>query len=261
MESEAVKRPSRVLAAQLEAEVLPAIEPGQRLPSERELAARYRVGRTILREALLVLESRDLIATRKGSGTVRLPPAEPATAQLLDRCEIGPFELIQARIVLEGAVAELAARVATATDLRAVRTTLEAHREALCPPLDDAGFQEVMRLDSRFHVQIAEATHNVALMRTVEAVRTHVGVSAEWRIFLEVYERDQDQLGMAIEEHSAILERLQARDAVGAGAAMRRHIHRKCGGLRAELLARNLPLDTQLFDIDPLLTPLAVDAQ
>ena len=247
------RRPSRALAARLEAEVLPAVPAGGRLPPERELAARYGVGRTVLREALLVLESRDLVASRKGSGTVRLPAPASAPAPLLEGDEIGPFELIQARMVLEGSVAELAAQVATATDLRRVRATLEAHRAALARPLTDEGFTEIVRLDSRFHVEIAEATHNVALIRTVEAVRTHVGRSEEWRVFLEVYERDRDQLGLALEEHGAILERLAARDAAGAAAAMRGHIHRKWGGLRRELMARGLPLDTQLFDIDRLL--------
>ncbi|PRY20081.1 GntR family transcriptional regulator [Aliiruegeria haliotis] len=243
-------RPSRVLAERIETEILPHVAVGERLPTERDLSDKFGVGRTIVREALLVLELSDLIVTRKGSGSIKLKSkAHTSAATPLAEPEIGPFELIQARLTIEGAVAALAANVATATDLRRMKTSLEEHTSILQGPLTDETFHKVMDVDSRFHLEIAESTHNLALIRSVDFVRRYVGKTREWEVFLEIYERDRDQLELALEEHRTILEKLMARDAPGAQTAMRAHIFRKWGGLRGELEARGMPLDTRLFEI------------
>ena len=238
-------RPSRVLADRLAAELLPGLGVGERLPTERAIAQRFGVGRTIVREAVLILELRGLVTVRKASGARRAeppgPPPEPEE-------RIGPFELIQARVVIESAVTELAARTLTAADLKRLRAALDAHVAALAGPLDDAAHEAIARHDVAFHLALAEATHNDALIRSVRFVRTYRGDTEEWRVFLGIVERDRAQLEMARAEHEAILERLAARDVDGARDAMRRHIHRKSGRLREELDRRGVVLDTRLFD-------------
>lgn len=248
-----MQRPSRMLADRIRGDVLSRLNPGERLPTERELAARYGVGRTIVREAVLILELLELVVTRHGSGSV-LASAGDAPAPMTHgpnaSATIGPFELIQARLTLESAVAGLAAKVATATDLRRVKSTLEEHVVLLEHPLTDSRFRKIMTVDSRFHLEIAEATHNLALIQTVDFVRNYVGTTPEWKIFLDVYERDRDQLDLALAEHRVIFDRIFERDAGGAQKAMRDHIFRKWGGLRDELVQRKLLLDTKLFAID-----------
>lgn len=255
------ERPSRTLARRLESELLHEVAVGDRLPTERDIAKRHGVGRTIVREALLILELQGLVRTKKGSGTRRVepfsgpsPPASPPNEAPLDAAAavgIGPFELIQARVVIEAAVTELAARTITATDLKALRAALERHAAALTGELDDRAHAAIEEHDVAFHLGIARATHNDALLRNVTFVRTYRGGGEEWDVFLQIVERDRAQLEQAFQEHRTILAALVARDGPGAAEAMRRHIHRKSARLRCELERQGAVLDTRLFDTTP----------
>lgn len=91
---------------------------GDRLPPEREIAESLGVSRAVVREALIMLELMELVEVRKGSGiylikqpTENLPEKEFESS--VDKDDVGPFEMMQARQLLESHVAEFAATQAT----------------------------------------------------------------------------------------------------------------------------------------------------
>lgn len=133
------------------------------LPTEAELCVFYDASRTALRDALLTLAAKGLIEARKRAGTrVRLPSEwNRLDAQVLDwMCDIEPDldfvrGLIEARLVIEPAAAQLAAKMATSADL----AVIEAAYEAMCvAPTDDLA--ACLEADVRFHSGILRASRN-----------------------------------------------------------------------------------------------------
>ncbi|WP_371311765.1 GntR family transcriptional regulator [Pseudovibrio flavus] len=149
------KRLYQELAEQIESDLQAdsSRRAGDKIPSERELSERYSVSRTTVREALIMLELTGLVEVKKGSGVFYLGPRAGHTS--IDPSSIGPFELLQARQTLESAIAELAASNISTTQIRELREiTAQAEVDS---------FNE--ELDKRFHVLIAEGTHNNMLIK------------------------------------------------------------------------------------------------
>ena len=134
------------------------LAPGERLPSERELARRLAVGRASVREAIAALALRGVLETRPGSGSF-------VAADALDRLagtdptahDAGPFDLLEARLLLEPGVAALAARRGRNDD--EVERLLDA-MDAAAAEGDRAGWNEG---DRRFHRRLAALTRNPVL--------------------------------------------------------------------------------------------------
>jgi DNA-binding FadR family transcriptional regulator len=177
---------------------------GQRLPSERELAALLGVSRTSVREALLALQIAGRVDIRMGMGAFASNPYDVAVASPGTDGQ-GPFELLRARGLIEGETAAAAARNGSTADLAAVRATAET-------------------ADRDFHLGIATATHNSALVSVVRDLwdRGWGAISKRMDLHLQTPER----LAAAVRDHRAILVALEARDERGARAAMRRHLAR-----------------------------------
>jgi DNA-binding FadR family transcriptional regulator len=139
------------------------LAPGERLPSERDLARGLGVGRASVREALAALSNQGLLETRPGSGSFvaadaadRLRGAAPAEPH-----DASPSDVLEARALLEPAVARLAAARATADP------ELEALLAAMEGPLDlgDAGDRARWSdADRHFHRRIAALTGNPVLL-------------------------------------------------------------------------------------------------
>lgn len=185
---------------------------GARLPAERELARRLGVSRPSLREALIALEVEGLLEVRVGSGIYvgQGGRGEPIGG------DSGPFEVIRARLMIEGECAALAAKHGTAAQLRAIR---EAH----------AGLQREAKrhhnplgADRAFHVRVAEATGNSALVLVVQTLWDQ-RVGPLYRA-LETKLEYPAMAADTLREHSAVLRAILARDAPAARAAMRRHM-------------------------------------
>jgi GntR family transcriptional regulator, uxu operon transcriptional repressor len=197
--------------------------PGSRLPSERELARLFGVSRPPVREALLALEIAGLIDVRIGSGVWvvgRPSGARPgADAQeTADSDEPGPFELIQARQVLEGEIAALAARAASESDLEGIRETIDQMIE------ENARNAVEQEADRLFHLRIAGATGNSAfvhLMRSIWEFRYGPMWSKIEEHFLTPQRRAQ-----TVKDHTAIYQALKARDPAKARDAMHDHLRR-----------------------------------
>lgn len=108
--------------------------PGERLPPEREIAERLNVTRTVVREALIMLEIKGLVEVRRGAGIYVLDSADNNEMEGADvnHCnDAGPFELLQARQLLESNIAEFAALQATREDIIKMRQALQLEEREL----------------------------------------------------------------------------------------------------------------------------------
>ena len=189
---------------------------GARLPTERELAQQLGISRPTVREALIALEVDGRVRIRVGSGIYVLPPPAEPVARAAPVA--GPFELLKARALFEGAVAEEAARVATAADIRKVDRILTDMRGARHPG------PQSMIVDRAFHIAVAEILGN-------DAVTAVVGDLFDQRINpyfaqLASYFENADSWQAALAEHQAIRDQLAAGDAAGARAAMQAHLQK-----------------------------------
>ncbi|MBU2956039.1 FCD domain-containing protein [Paracoccus sp. 1_MG-2023] len=207
--------------------------PGDRLLTERQIALRLDVGRSLVRDAIIMLEVEGLVQVRQGSGIYLMEPAAPATVSVDD---IGPFELLEARMVIESAVAGLAAATVTKADITAMRDALDQERRNIEGGSDDYSG------DRRFHLLIAEATQNGVLVGTVTDLWDRRRGSRMWaqlhsRIFDHAYRNRW------LDDHQEILDALRARDSMRARKAMSDHI----GNVSATLMQLSDP-DDPSFD-------------
>lgn len=186
---------------------------GDRLPAERELAALHEVSRPTVREAIIALEVQGLVEVRVGSGAyvVRLPGAEE-----IPGFNISAFELTEARLLVEGECAALAATQITDEELIELeRLVAEIARENQEP-----GGTE--KADCDFHMTLARATRNTALVEIVERFWNLRKTSPEASLLHE--KARSANVKPVVDEHTAVLRALQARDPAAARAAMRIHL-------------------------------------
>lgn len=192
---------------------------GARLPAERDLARQLGVSRPSVREALIALEVEAWVEVRTGSGVYVLDRSagqRPSAIEPIEAAEWGPLELIRARRVVEGETAAIAAQTAKRKDI-------DAMRKAVAAMADDAD-RGVMPLegDRAFHTAIVQAGGNVVLLETVQMFWD----SRRGPLFVRLgghFETVQSWRA-AIDEHQAILDAIQARDALAARAAMHEHM-------------------------------------
>jgi DNA-binding FadR family transcriptional regulator len=190
-------------------------KPGARLPPERDLARQLGVSRPSVREALIALEVEGLVEVRIGSGIYvrKLPNGDAReSADAL----AGPFELLRARYVIESECAALAAKSAKRAQLRSLEATLDEMDDEL-----EAGRQP-LPADRQFHLCIAEATGNGALVHVIRILWDER--SGELYKKLEDHYDSPELWRAAISEHRAVLKAVIAHDADGARAAMQRHL-------------------------------------
>jgi DNA-binding FadR family transcriptional regulator len=208
------RRLFRRIAEQLAAMITRGdLSPGSRLPAERDLATRLNVSRPSLREALIALELEGLVEVRGGSGVyVRARAPAPRAAE---GDAPGPFDVLDARAVVEPECAALAAR-RDATARAAVAEAFARLAAARAAGLADD------EADRGFHLAIGEASGNAALARLVASLWRDQGAPLASRLTdLAVSPaRRRDNLA----EHAAIAEAIAAGDATAARAAMRRHL-------------------------------------
>ena len=200
---------------------------GARLPPERDLAKQFGVSRPSVREALIALEVECLVEVRIGSGIYVLGPGvkaeeDPDPANHAPRDEVhavaGPFELMRARYTIESECAALAAKSAKKAQVSAIDEAMEQmHREFEHQKQPLAG-------DRLFHLRIAEATGNGALVAVVKMLWDE----RRGPLFKRL-EHHYDTPGLwtaAMAEHRAVLKAIAERDVAGARAAMQRHLNR-----------------------------------
>jgi GntR family transcriptional regulator, hexuronate regulon transcriptional repressor len=192
-------------------------KPGERLPSERDLAVSFKVSRPTIREAMIALEIRGLAESRHGSGIyVSDRPAAPG---------IGAFELTEARRLFEGEAAALAATTITDEQLQELEAIITEMVD------ENARKQKGEIADRRFHMAIARATRNSAITTVIENLWDMRYKSPLCAYMLDRARRVgvQPRIG----EHRKILAALRKHDSKGARNAMRSHLARVIDGLLA----------------------------
>jgi DNA-binding FadR family transcriptional regulator len=191
------------------------IKAGERLPSERDLATKLSVSRASLREALLALELGGVIEVRGGSGVY--VSEQPDTSADLPEVGPGPFEVLSARRLIESEIAAIAARVANDSAIDAIlKAVLEMERH-------HANYSSNEQADRNFHMAIARATGNSALVGTVEYLWDQRG--RLWHRLKEHFQTE-DLRQQTLTDHRNILEAIAAHDPAAARRAMRAHLER-----------------------------------
>lgn len=190
--------------------------PGSRLPPERDLAERFSVSRLTVREAIIALEVLNRVRVKTGSGVYVKEPTKNAAFHLPD---IGPFELTQARAVIEGEAAAIAASMITAEQLVELEASLQLMAEE-----NAHGDLTAEEADRRFHLIISQATNNAALLMTIKRLWEIRETSTRVR---SAYEGVCKQDGKdRLQEHKAIFDALKAGDSAAARKAMHQHFAR-----------------------------------
>ncbi len=142
------------------------IKPGDRLPSQRELATTFQVGLSTVREAIKILHAMRYLDVIHGKGTFIAKDAltkEKIPSQLEDTLEaVSLFDLMKAREIIECSAAEIAAETADEEGIIRIQNALEKV-EASTHDADD-----FYQADFEFHIAIAEATNNQAIYELVK---------------------------------------------------------------------------------------------
>lgn len=197
---------------------------GSALPAERDLAVQFGVSRTAVRQALQTLSARGLITSAVGagpaSGTRIAGHHDRALSKLLQmHVALSQFEVdevVEARVMLERRSAALAARSATENDLNQINDIL-ADMET--PGIKMA---EYNKLDTAFHVTIAEVSGNRLIAALTSAIRQSLAepirIASE-----EMTDWDSFRVNL-MAQHRAVYNAIRARDAALAAALLDEHI-------------------------------------
>jgi len=193
------------------------IKPGDRLPAEPVLMERFGVGRSSLREAIGALSLTGVLSVSPGRGTYVVATSDEFLARPLQwglaaTWQDKILEVIEARAVLEQAIAALAAERATPEDMLSIRD----QHEQLCK--DSASEKKIINADFGFHKALAMACHNNILERFFEELQLQI---KSWMEHKSIIPGAYDHV---CDEHAAIVKALEQRDAAKARSAMRAHL-------------------------------------
>jgi GntR family transcriptional repressor for pyruvate dehydrogenase complex len=192
------------------------LKSGDQLPPERDLAEKFRVSRTSVREALRALQSRGLIEIRAGEGAFVRDVSvetliEPLALVILPHRE-AVAELFEARRLIEPSIAALAARRATREEIAEMDRILEDQAKEVVQG------RTGMSQDTAFHGAIAQSAHNRAISRIVHALMDLLVQSREESL------HTPGRPTRSHEDHRRVLDAIKRRDEVAAHRAMLDHL-------------------------------------
>ncbi len=202
---------SESIASEIEQQLVDGvIKPGERLPSERDLAHEFQVSRPSIREAIQLLKSRNLLSTRPGGGTyAREVLGDSMTGSLddllVDNVEIAQ-DMLEFRHALEGVSAFYAAKRATEAD----KQIIQLRFEQVCNKQEQSNAQEEAMADVDFHLAIAEASHNVVLLHVMRSLFKLLHKSVELS-FGKLYLNDSGR-DIIREQHKDIMDAILSGD-------------------------------------------------
>ena len=189
--------------------------PGSRLPPERVLAEQFDVSRPTIREAIIALEVRGRVEVKTSSGVYVIDKLNESSNKLL----VSAFELTQARALVEGEAAALAASSITEEELAELHDSLVAMEKGI----------DAEKADKKFHTIISEATRNNAILY---AVQNFWNLRENKDNIKEAYSNVCSSNGSKrIDEHRNIYNALKNGDSQAARLAMHEHFNRMINAL------------------------------
>ena len=239
---------STAVTRQIEKLILRGIlRPGERLPSERELAERLQVSRPSVREAVAELQDKGLLSSRAGAGIfvadVLGSAFSPALIQLFADHDEAVYDYLSFRRDMEGLAAERATRLGSDTDLKVIQTIYDKMEAAHAKrdPGDEAA------LDAEFHLSIIEASHNVIMLHMMRSMFQLLREGVFYNRQIMFKQRMTRETLLA--QHCNINDALQARDGTAARAAIETHLDYVQAALRDHARAeRNEGIARQRFE-------------
>lgn len=206
------------------------LQPGEKLPTERELASRFNVSRTSVREALRKLEIKGIIDIKQGSGSFLKSPECHSLGQELSSTILKTekkliYEMLELRQTLEVECAFLASQRATSEDLERIGQALEMMNQVKNDV--ELGIQA----DLSFHINIVLAAHNSIFSQLFQTLSEHMQDTI--RVTRTQRLKDLDRTQETIDEHKEIYLAIAAGDATLAKQLMEKHIKQ----IRRELTA------------------------
>lgn len=221
------------------------LNPGDRLPTEAQLAAEHGVSRSVVREAVHRIKSRGLLVSRQGSGVFVTVPAQhrplefdPAVLESVDAV----VHVVEVRRVLEGEIAALAAERATRVQVTRIRRALAAIDAA------SAAGRDGVAEDLDFHRAIGLATGNPQFGRVIGFLEQYLREAM--RITRGNESRRADFMDAVRKEHRAIVEAIAAGDVRAARRAATSHlVHSQLRLEQGGVIARRKSLSRK--DVEP----------
>lgn len=192
---------------------------GEKLPAERFISEEMNVSRTVVREAIIMLEVEGYVEVKKGSGIhviSSIPKLSPINNENrgLEFAECGPFELLQARQLIESIIVEFAATQVTKEDIIEI---MELQKNAK----EEDRFRD-SEWDLKFHTKIAQITRNSALITIVQEMWHQRTLNPYW---IKLHEHiDEKYINSWCTEHDEILSALMNKDPHAAKLAMWKHL-------------------------------------
>jgi GntR family transcriptional repressor for pyruvate dehydrogenase complex len=197
------------------------LNPGDRLPAERELCERFGVSRVTVREALRVLEANGLVEIRvgaRGGAFVTTPSRErvgEGIADLLTLSAITAAEVTEARLILELGMVPLVCERADDDDIADLLDICDRQEKAL------ASGDYHMNLSAEFHSRLAECAHNTAVHMLIQSFRGPLLMS------LERAQQSAPEMGhLGAKEHRKLVYAIKDRDVGQATKIMEQHLDR-----------------------------------
>lgn len=193
------------------------LQPGDRLPPERVLAAAFHVSRGSLRQALQALAERHIVESRQGQGTYLLAdfdtvlPGDAILEKVSEHDNV-LHDIFEFRRIIEPEIAALAAQRANVATLNQLKVLVYDQQRALF------NNNEVDQFDTQFHQLLVAMTGNSVIAQVMQAIQAIVDTSrAPW---LQSRKRRQ----MSIEGHLRIIDALEKKESDGARRAMQQHL-------------------------------------
>ena len=189
---------------------------GDQLPNEKELSETFKVSRSTVREAILSLETQDLVERRQGDGTYVMGTSEEAIvkplAQSIFHEKDDIIDIFTLRKILEPEIAKLAAEHSTQKAIRDLEDIVNKQDKSL------EGGKNPVKTDSNFHYALAQMSKNKVLERLLMAL---VRILRRTR---EEYLQSEERKRKSLAGHRAILAAIKTRNGTAAKQAMRRHL-------------------------------------
>ncbi|HEX7084567.1 MAG TPA: FCD domain-containing protein [Gaiellaceae bacterium] len=212
------------------------LEPGSRLPSERELARIFGVSRLAVREAAHRLEARGLVVVRRGAGSfvAAAPPEAPGPAEPPVPAGADLEDLAEVRMLLEPAAADWAARRGDRSAVAVLCRIAEQFEEAV--EAAEPRFDLLAESDLRLHLEIAHCADNQLLVQLIEGLLDLQRLRLTWSL------RRPGRLKQTAAEHRLLVDAIAAGDPAAAREAMAAHLAAAAASYRS-LAAENAVVD------------------